>query len=464
MKLFIMPHPPLAIPEIGKGKEQEIESTIDAMKKIAKEIKEIAPKTIALISPHGNVFSDGLCINIEDKLAGSFEEFDKPNIQFNIKGDMQKALVLCSGLRASGINCLALDEFTAKKYEITTELDHGAMVPLYYILKEYTDFKLIHINAGFLTKVEMYQAGKILSEILGDDNIIIASGDLSHRLSKESKEDYDVMGEAYDKYITSAIENNELIKILSADDTVKERAGQCAHKPMEMLLGAVDGCGTRSRLYSYEAPFGVGYMVAGIERIDASKENLIDQYLQIKKSAEEERKLNENEYVKLAKNTIEHYVKNKEMMDIPEDLSEELYIHQGGVFVSIKRDGNLRGCIGTVAPTQKSIAEEIMNNAVEAASKDSRFTELQEEELDEIEISVDVLSPLEDVADKSQLDIKKYGVVVTKGYKRGLLLPDIEGVKSVDHQIDIALEKAGIKADEGYTLQRFTVERHKRFA
>ena len=119
MNLFIMPHPPLAIGEIGQGKENKIIDTIDGMKKIGEQIKEIAPKTIAIISPHGNVFSDGLCINTQDDLKGNFAAYHQPKLNLSVRGDFQKALVLCSGLRASGINCLALDEVTAKKYDLS---------------------------------------------------------------------------------------------------------------------------------------------------------------------------------------------------------------------------------------------------------------------------------------------------------------------------------------------------------
>jgi len=464
MNLFIMPHPPLAISEIGQGKEKAINSTIEGMNKIATQIKAIKPKTIAIISPHGNVFSDGLCVNIESNLKGNFGEFRAPSIKFDIKGDFQKALVLCSGLRASGINCLALDEVTAEKYDITTTLDHGVMVPLRFILKQYTDFKLLHINIGFLPKVQMYQAGKILSEILGDENVIIASGDLSHKLANDGHEEYDEMGAVYDEYIVSAINNNDLLKILSANEDMVERAGQCAHKPLELLMGALDGKASRSQVYSYEAPFGVGYMTAGIECHDADKANLIDQYLQISKQTNEVKRKQEDEYVKLARDTIIEYVKNEAIIDIPENLSEEMYVKQRGVFVSIKREGRLRGCIGTIMPTKPSIAEEIINNAIEAAIKDSRFTEVQVEELDELSIVVDVLSEMELVSSKQDLDINKYGIVVTNDYRRGLLLPNIDGVESVDHQIAIALQKAGINNDEKYTIQRFTVERHERLA
>lgn len=461
MNLFIMPHPAFVIPEIGQGKQSSAAETVKGMEKIAEEIKQLAPKTIALISPHGNVFSDALCINTESELTGSFSEFHQPKLRIEVKGDLQKALVFSSGLRAASINNLALDEISAQKYNITTELDRGAMVPLYYIAKQYTDFKLIHINIGYLPKTQMYQAGKILAEIIGENAVIIASGNLSHKLSKDNSENYDEMGRVYDNNILEAVAQNDFLRILTADNNVADRAGQCAQKPLEMLMGALDGSAAMGEVYSYEAPFGTGYMTARIEIEKSNKENLINQYLEIKKGAQSSSKNNEDEYVQLAKNAIYNYVMYGHIMEIPQGLSEDLYIKQSGVFVSLKKEGKLRGCVGTVSPTKLSTAEEIISNAIEAAVKDSRFAQVQENEISELEIFVDVLSDLEEVKSNYELDIKRFGIVVTKGDKRGLLLPNIDGVKNADHQIDIALEKAGIEKGDDFLVRRFTVTRHK---
>lgn len=461
MNLYVMPHPPLAIPVIGQGKEKDIWDTVEGMNRIAHEIKEIAPKTIVIISPHGNIFSDGLCINIMDKLSGNFAKFHQPKLQVEAKCDFQKALVLCSGLRASGINCLALDEFTAQKYDASLELDHGTMVPLYFIQKHYTDFKLLHINIGMLPKIQMYEAGKIMTDILGDDCVIIASGDLSHRLNPEHEE-YDEMGAIYDKHIVNSIGDSDFLSILSLDYEMLESAGQCAQKPLEMLIGAMDGKNSSGTVYSYEGTFGVGYLTAAIESISTDKEHLINQYLQIKKDADAKKRQHEDEYVSLARKTILYYIQHGKKPEIPENLAEDMYIKQSGAFVSIKRDGMLRGCIGTMIPTKASVAEEIIDNAIQAATNDSRFAEISESEFDDLDISVDILSALEKIHSSDELDINKYGIVVSTESKTGLLLPNIDGVKDVNHQVAIALEKAGINDKEEYSMHRFMVDRHKR--
>lgn len=164
--------------------------------------------------------------------------------------------------------------------------------------------------------------------------------------------------------------------------------------------------------------------------------------------------------VKLAISTIETYVRTGKLPPVPEPLSEEMK-ERAGVFVSIhKKDGSLRGCIGTFEPTMANIAQEIIHNAVNAATHDPRFPPITEDELEDLEVSVDVLSSPERVYSLEDLDPKCYGVIVQCGWRRGLLLPDLEGVNSCEQQVAIAMRKAGIYATEPVELYRFTVKRY----
>ena len=168
----------------------------------------------------------------------------------------------------------------------------------------------------------------------------------------------------------------------------------------------------------------------------------------------------ESAYVKLARETIENYIKQGKIITPPLGLPEEMINQKAGVFVSLKKFGDLRGCIGTFMPTQENIAQEIIKNAISAAVDDPRFSPVNVSELEDLSISVDVLSAPEEVKDISQLDPKKYGVIVSSGYKKGLLLPDLEGVDAVEYQIDIAKRKAGIYPGEKVKLYRFEVKRY----
>ncbi|MEI6101906.1 MAG: AmmeMemoRadiSam system protein A, partial [Eubacteriales bacterium] len=162
-----------------------------------------------------------------------------------------------------------------------------------------------------------------------------------------------------------------------------------------------------------------------------------------------------------AKATLNSYVLDGEKVRIPEWVPPELSGSRAGVFVSIKKNGRLRGCIGTTSPQRGSIAEEIIENAISAGTMDPRFDPVAPAELSRLEFSVDVLGEAERIDSMEELDVKVYGVIVISGYKRGLLLPDLEGVETPEEQVEIALQKAGIRPYEEYTMERFRVERFR---
>ena len=163
----------------------------------------------------------------------------------------------------------------------------------------------------------------------------------------------------------------------------------------------------------------------------------------------------------LARQAVETYVRSGKRTLLPEDLPQEMTAGRAGVFVSIKEEGRLRGCIGTISPVQDCIAREIVENGISAASRDPRFDSIQPEELDKLIYSVDVLGETEKIDSADQLDVKRYGVVVKKGEKKGLLLPNLEGVDTPEQQIAIAKKKAGIPLWERQVhMERFEVVRH----
>ncbi len=163
--------------------------------------------------------------------------------------------------------------------------------------------------------------------------------------------------------------------------------------------------------------------------------------------------------VELAKKTVETYVKQGKTTH-PKELTPEMR-QRAGVFVSIHKLGELRGCIGTIEPRKDNVAKEIIANAVSSASRDPRFPPIAPDELDQLDYSVDVLTTPEPIESQDQLDPKRYGVIVEAGFKRGLLLPDLEGVDTADYQIEICRLKAGITPDEPIKLYRFEVRRYK---
>lgn len=163
--------------------------------------------------------------------------------------------------------------------------------------------------------------------------------------------------------------------------------------------------------------------------------------------------------VKLARQTIDEYVRSGVTIQPPEQLSAEM-AQQAAAFVSLHRGGALRGCIGTLEPTRDNVAQEVIQNAISAATRDPRFPPLQPSELAGLDISVDVLTPAEPIASIDELDPTRYGVIVQSGWRRGVLLPDLEGVDTAEYQVSIARRKASIGPDEPVQLYRFEVKRY----
>jgi AmmeMemoRadiSam system protein A len=227
------------------------------------------------------------------------------------------------------------------------------------------------------------------------------------------------------------------------------------------MAGALDQKDIAPTFYSYEGPFGVGYAVAKYEILGENKDNAYKlRYLEQEQASLRAQKNKEDAYVSLARHSLEHYLVHHTYLSIPNDLPVELLDKKQAVFVTLKKHGRLRGCIGTLEPTKESLAEEIIYNAVSAGLRDPRFPQVTIEELPQLSYSVDVLSSPEEVQSLEELDPKRYGVIVYTSRKSGLLLPNLEGIDTVEKQLDIVKQKANIDAFEDYSIKRFKVQRH----
>jgi AmmeMemoRadiSam system protein A len=229
-----------------------------------------------------------------------------------------------------------------------------------------------------------------------------------------------------------------------------------------VIAGCFDRRKVESKLYSYEGPFGVGYGVAGFApgECDESR-NMLEKYQATVLMQAREKQESEDRHRLLARQSLEYTVKSGKKLVMPENLPEELKNSKAGVFVSLHKNGKLRGCIGTIAPTTENVALEIIQNAVSAGLSDNRFEPVSAEELPYLTYKVDVLMPPEPIEGPKELDAKRYGVIVSSGYKRGLLLPNLDGVETAEKQISIARKKGGIPEGAKITLERFEVVRHE---
>ncbi len=462
LRYYLMPHPPLIIPSVGKGQESVIQNTIDACNQIGEEISSLKPETIVIITPHGTMFSDAVAISNEEHIKGDFSQFRdfETYIEGRIDKEFNEELIeIC---KKDNIPAAGIDSEILKKFNREYELDHGAMIPMYFINKYYKNYKIVHVTYAALSDIELYKFGMAIkksAEKLSKKIVLIASGDLSHRLSEDGPYEYSSEGSKFDKLLLDNLEKGDVLGVFNMDKYMVECAGECGLRSVFIMLGAMEGEEVKVKLLSYEGPFCVGYGVMAF-KIEIKKHSNLEELIKMKNQLYNKKISNNNLYVKLARESLNHYYTYGHLMAKPSDLPHELSKEMGGVFVSLKKFGKLRGCIGTFLPTTDSIAEEIIRNSVEAAIHDPRFPRVSEDELFDIDISVDVLSRPHK-STKEELDPKKYGVLVIQGHKRGLLLPDLEGVDTVDYQLQIACEKANIDPQEEYEIERFQVTRYK---
>lgn len=455
---FIVPHPPLIIPELGKGDEKKIQSTIDSYHNIARQIGELKPDTIVISTPHSILYSDYFHISPGSAARGDMGGFGEKNVSFSVEYDESfveelEALAERKQLQAGTLG------------EKDSSLDHGTMVPLYFINQYLRDYKLVRVSLSGLPVIEHYKLGRCIKETADKLNrriVFVASGDLSHRLKEDGPYGFTKEGVEFDKRITKAMEEGDFLSFLSFSSDFIEAAAECGLRSFIIMAGALSGLSIEPELLSYEGTFGVGYGICAYKIIAEDDERHFDIIFKKEqlKQAKEKRK-NEDAYVSLARHSLETYIISDNFAQLPKGLPKEMTKKRAGVFVSIKKHGELRGCIGTISPVTGSIAEEILRNAVSAGVEDPRFPPVGEDELDELVYSVDVLSEAEPIDSMEELDVKRYGVIVSAGRRRGLLLPNLEGVNTVAEQVLIARKKAGILDNEEFKLERFEVIRHQ---
>ncbi|HYE81782.1 MAG TPA: AmmeMemoRadiSam system protein A [Clostridia bacterium] len=445
---FIFPHPPIMVEEVGKRETMKVRSSIDGALEASERIADISPDTVVIITPHGTLLKDAMTIAADERLEGSLARFGAPGVKLSFDNDLELIDKIMEQADKKGTYCAPMHEDVKKTYGLDPGLDHGAMVPLYFLDKKYKDFKLVHITYSLLPKEQHYKLGIAIRDaamVLDRKVVVIASGDLSHRLTQDAPAGFDPRGAEYDQKYTGIIREGKVKELMSMQAELLEAAGECAYNSTLVLMGCLDGCSIKGEVLSYEGPFGVGYCIA-----------------EVHSEACEGRKAEKSSdpYVKLAIDTLETYVRTGKQLKVPESLPAEMLTGRAGVFVSLKKYGELRGCIGTIGPTTINIAMEIIRNAISAGVRDPRFLPVEEDELSELDYSVDVLMEPEPIKSKEELDVKKYGVIVRSGRRSGLLLPNLEGVDTVDYQVDIALQKAGIRSNEVYEMERFEVIRH----
>lgn len=458
LSAIITPHPPVLLPEVGGGREREIAATDRAMRTAAETVAAWQPDVIIISSPHTILYRDYFHIAPGDGAVGDMSRFGAPEVRINASYDTLLREEIIRRAEAEGLHAGTLGQRDP-------ELDHGVLIPLYYLRKAGVRCPIVRMGLSGFSPLDHYRLGKCVQNAvnaLGRRAVFLASGDLSHKLKADGPYGYAPEGPQFDDAVTRTMASGDFLEFLTIDPALCERAAECGLRSFQMMAGALDGLAVEPQLLSHEGTFGVGYAIALFPVTGRDDSRCYEKdYLLAKNDRLATRKASEDPWVKLARRSLETYVKTgQRLTSLPEDLPAEMTTQQAGAFVSLHKNGQLRGCIGTIAPTCDNLAWEIVQNAVSACSRDPRFSPVRPDELDELEYSVDVLGAPEPVDSPAALDPKTYGVIVSCSGRRGLLLPDLDGVDSVEAQLSIALQKGGIRENEPYKIERFKVVRH----
>jgi MEMO1 family protein len=449
----IAPHPPIMVPEVGGESCAEVQNSISAMAELTQRTIESGAETVVLISPHAPLEAVAFVAYEGPKLYGDFSMFRAP--ETTVEATLDAELLSEITRAADQHNLITLRILGA-------DLDHGTAVPLYFLQRNGWNGKVVALGYSFLSDEHHLRFGNCIRQAIATLRkpvAFIASGDLSHRLKPGAPAGFNPEAHRFDEAVVDAIRSCQPHRIANIGQDMRRLAGECGYRSMLVALGVVEDANPSCEVLSYEGPFGVGYLVAQLVRQVTN-----DLSEPAKRATEpQNHSVTEGEDLgtipALARRTIQTFVRDG-LIPLPE-AKTELLSARAGCFVSIKtRAGDLRGCIGTIDPVKDSLAEEIIANALGAATRDPRFPPVSAEELPNLKYSVDVLSAPEPCT-LADLDPKIYGVIVEdESGHRGLLLPNLEGIKTAAEQVEIASRKAGIALGSPVKLFRFRADRY----
>jgi AmmeMemoRadiSam system protein A/AmmeMemoRadiSam system protein B len=462
------------VPEVGRESSVEVQNSISGMAELTARVISSKAETVVIISPHGPLEANAFIAYDGPKLFGDFANFRAPTTTVHAELDEELLDQITRAAANEHLIVMRVRDF---------DLDHGTSVPLYFLQRNGWTGRVIALGYSFLSSEDHVRFGNCVRaaiEKLGRRVAFIASGDLSHRLKPDAPAGYNPDAHLFDEEVVEAISSCATNRILDIDQELRRTAGECGYRSMLVAIGATRDLDANCEVISYEAPFGVGYLVAQLAAgSDSGTEPLAiasgltsgvseTGATATKSSAALNQRSDSNplasaggSVASLARRTIETFITSSKVIDPPDDLPD-LFNARAGCFVSIKtRDGDLRGCIGTIDPVTDTLGEEIIANAISAATRDPRFTPVRAAELPNLKYSVDVLSAPEPCS-FDDLDPKIYGVIVEdeSEFRRGLLLPDLEGIDTAEQQVEIASGKAGLAPDAAVRLFRFRAERY----
>ncbi len=450
---IIAPHPPIMVPEVGGERSGVTARSAEAMRTARGLLEGFDPDVVVLSSPHAPIARDAFLLDDSPRLTGDLAGFGAPSVRIESAGSTTFAAAVREAAEHAGLP-------TALRTEVPGTdpgtLDHGSLVPLSFLDPD-GRYPLLVLSLSFLPEEAHVLLGRAIAHAAASTRqrvAYVASGDLSHRLTRDAPAGYSPRGKDFDERVLELVGDGDFEGLASIEPDLVEAAGQCGLRSFLILGGFLDGR-VPTRVLAYEGPWGVGYLTAVSaprDMLDPLSETPVAGTKGGVPGADE------TEPVRLARDAIEAFVRSGRIVGVRS--GEGLLSQRAGAFVSLHIGRELRGCIGTIAPTRDHLADEIVANAIQAATQDPRFPPVEVSELETLDIKVDVLHDPEPVDDTSELDVARYGVIVSKDWRRGLLLPDLEGVDTVEQQLAIAKRKAGIARDETASIERFRVDRY----
>jgi AmmeMemoRadiSam system protein A/AmmeMemoRadiSam system protein B len=429
-----------------------VRSSIDAMAELTERVIRSGAETVVMISPHAPLEPDAFVAYDGPQLYADFANFRAPavTIQAQLDGELLNEIAR-----------IAAEQSLATIRIKGFDLDHGTAVPLYFLQRYGWSGRVVALGYSFLSNAAHVRFGECVRQAIeqvGRPVAFIASGDLSHRLKLEAPAGYNPEAHLFDAEVVDAIRSCATKRIVDLDPELRRLAGECGYRSMLVAIGVAHELEPSCEVINYEAPFGVGYLVAQLLARTRSADILSAQRAERAQNLMVEAG---KVLPRLARQVVETLVKEGRVIAAPEN-SADLLSQRAGCFVSIKTlAGELRGCIGTIEPSKGTLAEEIVINALSAATRDPRFAPVRADELPGLKYSVDVLSQPEPVK-LEDLDPAVYGVIVEdkNGLRRGLLLPNLKGIDTAAQQVEIASRKAGIPAGDEIKLWRFRADRY----
>ncbi len=439
----LMPHAPVLVPGVGGDRGEEAQASCRAMRKAAACVMGVQPETVVVISPHSPRKSGAFGLWSDPQLQGSFEQFNTPQAWVSLPNDRSLANTIAAEAHSRQV----------KTWHIRNcSLDHGALVPLWFLAEAGWAGPTVVLSLDFPGEGDLTRLGEAIASAASELRrcvAIVASGDMSHRLTASAPCGFHPLARQFDENFIRLIRVGDYRDIQNIDAELRESAAEDVVDSTLVAAAATGWNVSGHEVLSYEGPFGVGYGVAILFANESRQ--------QVAKAARLDTSDGES-LPGLARRSVDAALRNSS--ESPPTAMGDYLQSRHGVFVTVRcRNGELRGCVGTCFPVCDSVIAETWRNARLAAFQDNRFPVVMAKELADLRFEVSVIHSVEDVCSPDELDPQHYGVIVSAAQGRcGVLLPRIEGIDTIESQLFIARKKAWIDPGEPVSLQRFQVD------